>query len=591
MSDSIKNDTTLKRVQVPVFVIGAGPAGLTTTAFLAKQGIETLAVSMHPGTANTPRAHITNTRAMEVFRDLGIEDKVMGIASTDEMHNVIWCTNVAGKELVRLNSWGYGDDRLSDYHTASPSRMCNAAQHVLEPVLLETARGFGAKVLFNNEVIGVEQTDDKVYSLVEDKENGEKYIVESDFVVGADGARSVVANTFGFEFDGMMGQGHAMNVWFDADLSKYTAHRHAVLYPTLQPGNDDWIGGGTFICIQPWNSWVLLYMYNPDNEEAETSEQAVVNRIHSLIGDDNIGLKINMMSKWTVNNMFAKETLKGRVAIIGDAAHRHPPSGGLGSNTCVQDAFNLAWKVEHILKGKAGMDLLQSFSVERSAAAKQMVNRAITAMINMQNVPQALGLRPGQTEEEGWAAIDKFRSSTEEGKQMRKDVREAMELQNWQFNGIGGEAGHHYQSNAVVSDGTTPEFTADNEHLKLYPTTTPGSVIPHAWVQRDDDNISTLDLVGNGAFTIITGLGGEPWLECVKDLSASLGLDIRSVQITMDGDIRDLYCAWADVNEIEDDGCLIVRPDRYVAYRAKSMVANPQDELSKAFKQILALNA
>lgn len=590
MSRSIMDDNTSKRVRVPVFVVGAGPAGLTATALLAKHGIETLTVSMHPGTANTPRAHITNTRAMEVFRDLGIENKVIELASTSEMPNVIWCTSVAGKELVRLNSWGYGDDRISDYHMASPSRMCNAPQHVLEPVLLETARNDGARVIFDTEVIGIEQDGDRVFSLLLDKRTGEKSIVESDFVLGADGARSIVARTLGFEYEGVMGQGHAMNVWFEADLEKYTAHRHAVLYPTLQPGNDDWIGGGTFICIRPWNSWVLLYMYNPDNEATETSEEAVINRIHTLVGRDDIGLKIKMMSKWTVNNMFAKEMTKGRVVILGDAAHRHPPSGGLGSNTCVQDAFNLAWKVAHIVKGKAGLGLLQTFSDERQPVAKQMVNRAITAMINMQAVPQALGLRPGQTEEEGWAAIDQFRSSTNEGRQMRRNVREAMDLQNWQFNGLGGEAGHHYQSKAIVSDGTTPQFTADNEHLKLHPTTVPGSTIPHAWVQRGDDNISTLDLVGHGAFTLVTGLGGEPWLACAAEIGNSLGIEINTVRITMDGDIRDLYCAWANLNEMEDDGCLIVRPDRFVAYRARTLVAAPLEALRGAFKQILALD-
>lgn len=590
MSKNLASNNELKKISVPVFVAGAGPSGLTTAALLAQSGVKVLAVSQHPGTANSPRAHITNTRAMEVFRDLGIEERVYDVASIEEMENVVWCTSLAGRELARLNSWGYGDDRRSDYLTASPSKMCNAAQHVLEPVLLDVARESGAEVLFNSEVLEIEQTDDKVYSLVRNRESGEEYIVESDYAVGADGARSIVAKNLGFEFEGEMGKGHAVNCWFDADLSKYCADRKAVLFPTLQPGNDDWIGGGTFICVKPWNDWILLFMYNPDNADAETSEEAVMERIHGLIGDNEIDVNIKAISKWTVNNMFAKNLVKGRVVIMGDAAHRHPPAGGLGTNTCVQDAFNLAWKLAFLVKGKAGPELLQSYSDERQPAAKQMVNRAITAMVNMQAVPQALGFFSGQSADEGWAALDVFSSATQEGKERRKKVREAMELQNFQFNGIGGEAGHHYlNTRAIVSDGSTAEFNAENSQLYLYPTSMPGAVVPHAWLQKGGENVSSLDLVGHGKFTVITGLGGEAWLESAAKAAESLGIEIDTVAVTVDGDVTDHYGAWSTVSEIEDDGCLIVRPDRFVAYRAKSMASDPDGEIKQALKTILSL--
>ncbi|WP_201775117.1 FAD-dependent monooxygenase [Pseudomonas sp. C5pp] len=580
----------IRKVSVPVFIVGAGPSGLTTAALLAKYGVKVLAVSQHSGTANSPRAHITNTRAMEVFRDLGIEEKVYDVASVEEMENVVWCTRLAGQELARLSSWGYGDDRRSEYLTASPSKMCNAAQHVLEPVLLDVARESGAEVLFNTEVLEIEQSSEKVYALVRNRETGEEYIVESDYAVGADGARSLVARSLGFEFEGKMGEGHAVNCWFDADLSKYCADRKAVLFPTLQPGNDDWIGGGTFICVKPWNDWILLFMYNPDNADAETNEEAVLERIYTLIGDRDVDVNIKAISKWTVNNMFAKSMVKERIVLMGDAAHRHPPAGGLGTNTCVQDAFNLSWKLAYIINGYAGQDLLQSYSDERQPVAKQMVNRAITAMVNMQAVPQALGFFPGQSEEDGWDALEVFSSPTEEGKTRRKKMREALELQNWQFNGIGGEAGHHYlSSHAIVSDGTTAEFNSENSQVHIHPTTTPGATLPHAWLQRNGVNVSSIDLVGNGKFTIITGLGGDAWLRSAAKVSESLGIDVNLVSISVDGDITDHYGAWADVSEIEDDGCLLVRPDRFVAYRSKGLVSDTDAAISQAFRAILCL--
>ena len=589
MFENINNEKDIQRIEIQVFIAGAGPSGLTTAALLAKSDIDVLAVSMHPGTANSPRAHITNLRAMEVFRDLGIEEKIYEIGSTIEMSNAIWCTSLAGKELGRISSWGKGDDRLSDYLKASPSTTCNAPQHVMEPILLDTAIESGARVLFNCEVLSVKQSQDKVFALIFNHENNEHLIIESEYIVGADGARSVTAKDSGFDFEGEMGKAHAVNCWFDADLTKYCEDRPAVIWPTLQPGNDDWIGGGTFVCVSPWKDWVLLFMYDPDNEENETSEKACSARINKLIGED-VDLNIKAVSKWTINSMYAKSLVKDRVIIMGDAAHRHPPAGGLGTNTCVQDAFNLAWKLALIVKGKAGSKLLESYSEERQPVAKQMVSRAITAMKGMQAVPQALGFRPGQSEKEAWAVVDKFESGSEEGKEVRKKFREALDLQNWQFNGLGGEAGHHYQkSSAVVSDGAKPVYHAENEQLNLYPTTTPGSSIPHAWLQFEGKKVSTLDLVGKGVFTVFTGVGGEGWLECVSKLSESLGIEINAVQVTVDGELTDHYGTWADSREIEDDGCLIVRPDRFVAYRSKKMVLNPSKELRKAFSQILDL--
>lgn len=578
----------MRQIRVPVFVVGAGPAGLTTAALLAKYGVEVLAITRYPGTAHSPRAHITNQRTVEVFRDLGIEDRVRALATSHElMSNNVWATSFAGTEFARLQTWGTGVQRKSDYEAASPSQMCNAPQHLLEPVILTAAREYGAKMLFNTELVSIRQTDEAVYSRVIDRLTGEEFEIVSDYAVGADGAQSLVVKELGFELDGEMGLGCAVNCWLEADLTKYTAHRPGVLYWMCQPGSDYWVGSGTWICVRPWNEWVLLFMYNPKDGEPDLSEEAVIARARATIGDPDVPIRVKAVSKWTINRMHARNMVKGRVAIAGDAAHRHPPANGLGSNTSVQDGFNLAWKLAMIVKGQASPALLQTYSDERQPVAEGVVNRAIKSVGGMLPIAKALGFSEGQSAADGWKSLEELHSDGETGRARRKALAEAIDLQNYQFNCHGVELGQRYTSPAIVRDGATfPAPTRDPE-LYYHATTTPGATIPHAWIQRENALVSTLDLVGHGAFTVLTGAGGQGWIDAAKQVGDEFGVDVNAVSIAHGTGTFDAYGDWARQREIEDHGCLLVRPDRFVAWRAEALAADPVGELRRVFSQIL----
>ena len=213
----------MRQIRVPVFVVGAGPAGLTTAALLAKYGVEVLAITRYPGTAHSPRAHITNQRTVEVFRDLGIEDRVKALAIPCElMSNNVWATSFAGVELARLQTWGTGEKRRPDYEMASPSQMCNAPQHLLEPVILTAAREYGAKFMFNTE-LSVDATDGRRGVPAAHRSGhrgGNRSCLRLCRRCG--GAQSVVAKSVGFEHDGEMGLGCAANCWLEVDLTKYS---------------------------------------------------------------------------------------------------------------------------------------------------------------------------------------------------------------------------------------------------------------------------------------------------------------------------------------------------------------------------------
>lgn len=580
----------MKTIEVPVFIVGAGPTGLSAACLLATQGIQALAITRYPGTANSPRAHITNQRTVEVFRDLGIEPRILQAATPAElMSNNVWATSFAGTEIARLQTWGTGPERRADYELASPSGMCNIPQHLMEPILLDVARERGAQFLFNTELISMRQDTEAVHSIVRDRLTGEEIEVISQYAIGGDGDNSVVVKEIGFPTEGRMGLGAAVNVWLEADLSKYTAHRPGVLYWMTQPGNNYWVGSGTWISVRPWNEWVLLFMYDPAQGEPDLSEAAVIERARATIGDPDIPIRVKAVSKWTINQVVAKNMNQGRVLIAGNAAHRHPPANGLGTNTCIQDSFNLAWKLAMVLKGQAGPALLDTYTQERQPVAENVVRRAMKSVGDMLPISDALGFAPGQDEQAAWANVDELFSDSARGRERREALHRAVELQNYQFNCHGVELGQVYASSAVVPDGSSRPLPERDPELYYHPSTFPGSCLPHAWLQRGQERLSTLDLAGHGRFALLTGVGGGVWRDAAAQAASRLGiaLDVASIG-GPSCDAQDVYGRWQTLSGIGDSGCLLVRPDRHIAWRQQAPGATPAADLEATLRQILA---
>jgi 2,4-dichlorophenol 6-monooxygenase len=581
----------MRTISTDVLVVGAGPAGLTAAALLATAGVDAITVTKHPGTANSPRAHITNQRTMEVFRDLGIEDRVRAVATPNELMGCnVWATGFAGREIARLMTWGTGVSRKADYEMASPSAMCNIPQHILEPVILEAANERAADIRFSTELVHVTQDDDAVHAVVRERITGTEYTIRARYAIGADGGRSTVAEQLGFPFEGESGLGAAVNVWLEADLTAHTAHRPGTLYWMCRPGNDYWVGSGTFICVTPWTEWVMLFMYDPAHGEPDLSEAAVTERAHILIGDPTVDVRIKAVSQWQINHLVATEYRRGRVFLAGDAAHRHPPANGLGTNTSIQDAYNLAWKLAAVLDGRAGEALLDSYSAERQPIGRQVVDRAMKSVADMRPISQAIGFAPGQTAEEGWARLDTLFGDTPLGGQRRRDLDAAVALQDYQFNCHGVELDQHYRSAAVVDDGSPAPAPTRDPELHHHPSTRPGDHLPHAWVQHGTDRVSTLDLTGGGRFTLLAGIDGRPWADAAAEVAADLGIEIATRRVGYRQEYDDVCGDWARLREVGDRGALLVRPDRHIAFRSTDLPTDPAAALATALRRVLALD-
>ncbi|MFF4350315.1 FAD-dependent oxidoreductase [Streptomyces sp. NPDC001530] len=575
-----------------VLVVGSGPAGGSAALLLATYGIRTLLVTKYGWLANTPRAHITNQRTMEVLRDLGVEAEALAAGSPSHlMGDTVLCTSLTGEEIGRIRSWGTGPGSATEYASKSPCQMIDLPQTYLEPILVNNAAVRGAKVRFDTEFLSLTQDEDGVTALLRDRVRGDEFTVRARYLIGADGGRSTVAEQIGLPIDGRMGKAGSMNVVFKADLSRYCAHRPSVLYWVLRPGAETGgIGMGLVRMVRPWNEWLLVWGYDIEQPPPDVDEESARQIVRDLIGDPELPVEITSTSLWTVNHSYATAYSSGRVFCAGDAVHRHPPSNGLGSNTSVQDAYNLAWKLAMVIRGEAGAALLDTYTAERAPVGRQIVERANLSRDQFGPIFAALGVGGGLDEEaiaEGLAAT---RAKTTEGAKRRGLLEEAIQLKNYEFNAHGVEMNQRYASAAVLADGSPTEAWENDPELIHQPTTRPGAKVPHAWlVDAQGQRISTLDVVGKGSFTLVTGLSGVVWDTAAKACRDELGVPLRLVRIGAE-DSRDAYGEWSRVCDIAEDGALLVRPDGHVAWRrtaAPETAASAQDELLAALRHVL----
>lgn len=580
-------------IETDVLIIGTGPAGSATAALLSSYGIENMAINRYRWLANTPRAHITNQRTMEVLRDLGRDveaDAYKDCSPQEILGENVFCASLAGEELGRLKTWGTHPNSKAEHILSSPTLMNDLPQTFMEPLLFRTACSRGTQARMSTEYVSHQQDTDSVTTTCLDRLSGKEFTVRSKYLVGADGSNSKVAQHLGLPFEGKMGVAGSMNIIFKADLTKYVAHRPSVLYWVLQPGsNVGGIGMGLVRMVRPWNEWLINWGYDINEGVPDVDDAFATKVARDLIGDPDIDIEITSVSTWTVNNCYAARAHKGRVFCMGDAIHRHPPSNGLGSNTSIQDSFNLAWKLALVLKGQAGPGLLETYSDERAPVAKQIVTRANKSIEEFGPIFGALGLLESIDPVKMQENMDRRCEDTAQGQAQREALRQAIAAKVYEFDAHGVEMNQRYTSSAALTDGEAePAFTTDPE-LHFEQTTWAGARLPHAWLFNDkNDKASTLDLCGHGKFTILTGIAGRAWADAAKKAAAELGITIDAHIIGPRQQWQDHYGDWARAGEIEDSGVVLVRPDHHVAWRSKTIRQDPAGELTRVLKSVLS---
>ena len=239
-------------------------------------------------------------------------------------------------------------------------------------------------------------------------------------------------------------------------------------------------------------------------------------------------MKIHKITRWSVEAVMASAFRAGRVFLVGDAAHRHPPTGGLGLTSAIHDAQNLCWKLALVLAGHASPALLDTYEAERRPVDERNAQRSLENAVNHFEIGAALGISHENTPEQNMEQLRRMWSGRPEDAAHRSGVLRAMRAQSMEFSELNVEYGYSYQSAAVVPDGSAAPAPADD--IRVYqPSTRPGAPLPHAWIDDEDGHRRPVkDLVAPGRFLLIAGEDGQAWCEAARQLAAEA--DSRSTR-------------------------------------------------------------
>ena len=588
----------MEDVNVPVLIVGGGGCGLSVSIFLADLGVCSLLVERNAATTDHPRAHILNQRSMEIFTRHGLADEIYRQGTPAHlMERITFRTSLGGdgpldRRLIG-NLDGYGGGELkARYDADSACRATNLPLMQLEPLLRGVAeeRAPGC-VRFGHEMRSLEQDDGGVTAHVREIGNGREYAVRAQYLIAADGGKTV-GRMLGIEMDGPRRLRRMVNTYFSADLSPWIDDDGALLFYFINPdGRGQWAGGG-LVKTGPthWDrhseSWVFMREVSADDPEV-IDEKSVVPRMRELLRLPDLDPVIHKIGRWDVEGVVARRYRAGRVFLAGDAAHRHPPVSALGLNTAFGDSHNLAWKLALVLGGKASDALLDSYEAERRPVGARVAEWALNGFRMRGLIDAAIGLAPGQSEANR-AAFECLYSDSPGGATARAILAEAMHIQRIGPQAHDMEIGYRYEEGALVPDGK-PAPERDPMAGVYFPSTRPGSRLPHAFLERDGRRASTHDLVRPDGFTLFCSRAA--WRRAAASAARKAGIAIDVEQVGGRGARapawRDVNGTWARLREFGRGGAILVRPDAHVAWRATDMPADPAAALAEVFATIL----
>ncbi|MDX3537802.1 FAD-dependent monooxygenase [Streptomyces sp. MB09-01] len=546
--------------RVPVLIVGGSLVGLCTSLFLGRHGISHMLVEKHAGTSMHPRGRGINVRTMELFRVACVEERIREAASVlADNHGILQGGSLTGEDQEWLFEQIDPGGAIARF---SPSAWCLCSQNDIEPVLMSVTPGLGADLRFSTELLSFEQDPGGVTAIVKDRRTGEHSTVRADYLVAADGPRSPVREALRIGQSGSGDLFHNVSITFRSRmLADVVGDRRFIVCYLTKPDAD-----GALLPVDNSERWVFHAPWHPDRGETleDFTDERCVDHIRRAVGAPGLDVEITGKAPWHAAERVAQRYVAGRVFLAGDSAHEMSPTGAFGSNTGIQDAHNLAWKLAAVLDGAAGPGLLETYETERLPVARATSERA--------SARSAEHSHPGY----------------------EPDPETVPEAQPEPAPGGGGRQGgvlsvamgYRYNEGAVL--GTDPDRPVVPERMRLCGE--PGTRAPHMWLHApgEEQPKSTLDLYER-SFVLLSS-EGTPWSGAAGSVAKRMNVRLDAYAIG-NGPEADLIPSsagdWAEAHGTTPAGAVLVRPDGFVAWRSEEAVADEESVLYKVLTTLL----
>ena len=505
-------------IRTSVLIVGGGLVGLSAGLFLQRLGVPFILVEKNEGVLPLPRARGIHTRTMELFRQIGVEDAVKAAAATAWKQGGFGGAR-RGHTLMDAQSVVDVASMHAKMAAADPSPSSFGAcpQTLIEPVLRQNLEVRGGDVRFGHELMSFAESGDAVLNSVRGLD-GQETIVKADWLIGADGGRSFVRKQLGVGMIETPAPQHLVNIFFHADLAGAVEGR---TFSQCEIANEK--VRGLFLAMNNTDKWSFHLEYDPS--QGPPAENTLPGLIRTAIGLNDVDIDILGHGTWSTGVSIAERYRLSRVFLCGDAAHLMPPWGGFNATTGIADVHNLAWKIAATLRGEAEPALLDSYETERRPLA-------------VRNGRQAL-LR---TDFDA-----RFGVETKANRDIFPDLLDSGVLL----------LRHRYQDADMLPRHDSPAFVT---HLQAQT----GTRFPHAWILRDGQRMSTLDLFGD-SYVLMAG----PRAQVSASSHSSLNSSRPATYVTSkDFEFVDAEDNWRTLTGLSDDGVVTVRPDGFVLLRS-----------------------
>ncbi|MBT06780.1 MAG: hypothetical protein CMM32_07690 [Rhodospirillaceae bacterium] len=534
---------------IPVLISGGGSVGLSLAAELGWRGVRCIAVEQEENLNPHPRANAVANRTMEYYRRWKIDEAISNAGIPPEHPaNYYWVSTLHGRKIHGIslppfkkireiqNPGGYAKEE----HMWSPYLKTITGQNEVETTILNFIRDLKCvDFRFHSQLIDFQQDHYGVTCLIKDTKTGKEDKIRTQYLLACDGGRSMIREKLGINLSGQANMADFISIYFKAPdfMTSHNFGNANIYFPLHRKYAGyilNWDGGTTFtyhLKLKAGQHWKDI---NP------------IEAISSVLGKS-LTIKVLSTQPWSAHALTAEIYDKGRTFLVGDAAHLFTPTGGFGMNTGVSDAIDIAWKIQAMLQGWGGPNLLSSYSTERQPIGVRNTLEAADCFNQLNEV-----MKYG----------DELDLENDEGEKLRNVLAARLREQEKLISSSGTLLGYRYNdSPIIIKDGSLEP----KDDPRIYtPTARPGHRAPHIWLE---EGISILDLLGPN-FSLLCFNKLNKRVSNFKKIAKELGLPVKILFLD-DGEAAKLY----------GSNFVLVRPDLMVAWRANEIPERPKNIL------------